>query len=148
MPPFLYSRALLNLKRMSASYLFQWPLFTTVQSLQTIRWSDFKIPFRGHSRFVDRLSCFFTLILLFYLSVHLRYSIKLYANVLTAGHSLVTTQVHFNAAFLISAMPSPWHLHCYTVCLPSSPLPPVFASDIVYPSSFSSFSIILHNWSF
>lgn len=56
---------------------------------------------------VDLLTGFLvlTLILLFYLFVHLCYSIKLYANVLTAGHSLVTTQVHFNAVFLISVMP-------------------------------------------
>lgn len=33
-------------------------LFTAVQSLQTFRRSDFKTPFRGHGRFVDRLSCF------------------------------------------------------------------------------------------
>lgn len=80
-----------------------------------------------------------TLILLFYSFVHSRYSIKLYANVLTAGHSLVTTQVHFNAVFLISAMPV--HDIC-TVILFVFPLLLFLPSSLLilfYPFIFSSF---------
>lgn len=92
-----------------------------------------------------------TLTLLFYLFVHSRYPIKLHANVMTAGHSLVTTQVHFNAVFLISAMPV--HDICAVILF-------VFPRLLFLPSALlilflplssfhlSSFSVMLHNWSF